>query len=259
MINNTKKCRKCKEVKDYSAFSKAKSMNDGYSGQCKKCAADYSAEWRKNNKEKITEYLVEYRTNNKEKIAEYLVEYRISPAKYSSFSHQLTVDEDTRLAEDGISLELRCKYCQEYFIPTISMVNSRISAINGKMSGENNLYCSDKCKQSCVTFGKSPEQLMTQDQMRAGIIDEPTHRDPYIQSQFRQLIIDKHGTNCELCGAIGIDVDVHHENPLASNCGTDIMLWDNDNGIVVCKKCHHQRLHVGECSPTALANRKLII
>ena len=224
----------------------------------KESVAETKAEYYQNNKESINKRSVEYRKNNKESLAEKSAEYRKSPAKHSIYSNRLTVDEDSRLSSDGVSLEVRCKYCQEYFIPTNLMVKNRISAINGSGRGENNLYCSDKCKQSCTTFGMTPEQLIKQDMVRAGYIDEEDfQRDGYIQKQFRQYIIDKHGTNCELCGAIGIDVDVHHENPLATSCGTDIMLWDQDNGIVVCKPCHHRRLHTGECSPTSLANRKL--
>jgi 5-methylcytosine-specific restriction endonuclease McrA len=131
----------------------------------------------------------------------------------------------------------------------------KIQSSKGNIRGTQNLYCSDECKQLCQSYGKSPEYLIKQDKIRAGIIEESSTRDPYTQHQFRQHILDEYGTSCERCGIIGVPVDVHHVVPLAT-CDVDILLWDVDNGMVVCKNCHHSKLHKGSCSPTSLSRIK---
>jgi hypothetical protein len=66
IINNTKKCTKCKAILDIIYFSKSKSRAGGLHGSCKQCVSDSyhknSNHIKKNNKE--------YRENNPEKIKE---------------------------------------------------------------------------------------------------------------------------------------------------------------------------------------------
>ncbi len=138
-------------------------------------------------------------------------------------------------------LEIKChsSNCDKWFVPNVTSITSKIWCIKGYRSGESNIYCSLECKNGCLVYKKHSKQ-----------------RDSYTQSQFRELILDEYGTNCERCGKEGISVDVHHIKPLAG-CNVDILLWDKDNGMVVCKNCHHSKIHVGECSTVKLRRIKL--
>jgi hypothetical protein len=71
-LNGFKECSKCHQIKKVSEFSKDKKYKDGLQCKCKEC----DAEWRKNNKEKITERKAEYYENNKEKFAKRGAEWR---------------------------------------------------------------------------------------------------------------------------------------------------------------------------------------
>jgi len=55
-----KQCTKCKETKQLTEFSRSKKSKDGRHSHCKSCRSDY----RKRNKEKITEYMRGYREKN---------------------------------------------------------------------------------------------------------------------------------------------------------------------------------------------------
>ena len=53
----TKKCYKCKEIKDLSNFYKKKAnTTDGLSGRCKKCDNAMKTDWVKRNPEKRRSY-----------------------------------------------------------------------------------------------------------------------------------------------------------------------------------------------------------
>lgn len=73
-----KVCKKCKEEKELSLFSKHKSTKDGLRSFCKGCIKEY----RENNIEKIKEKEKEYRENNKEKRKEYGEQYRENNKEY---------------------------------------------------------------------------------------------------------------------------------------------------------------------------------
>lgn len=81
-----KKCTKCKEEKDFTEFSKAKTCKDGYRNQCKSCRKEINKETRRtyyrNNKEKSKEYSKEYYENNIEKLKEYREDNKEKRKKY---------------------------------------------------------------------------------------------------------------------------------------------------------------------------------
>lgn len=60
-----KKCSRCKETKEVSAFSKDKAQKDGYQNNCKACSLQFQREWRKKNKEKMLEWQRNYRAKAK--------------------------------------------------------------------------------------------------------------------------------------------------------------------------------------------------
>ena len=158
-------------------------------------------------------------------------EYYKANASYQLYKDQLTIDESPRLAGDGISLEVKCKHCGEYFIPTNTSVMSRTGALNGYRTGENNLYCSDECRQACPVYGKRdwPSENAK----------EP-NRDPAYQAQLREMALERDDYTCQVCGATGVDLICHHIKPINES---PIEAFDLDNTITVCKECEKEVVH----------------
>ena len=94
----------------------------------------------------MKEYRKIYNITNKHISEKYNQKYRKiylkSNAKYELYKDKLTIDEDPRLSKDGISLEVKCRYCGKYFIPTNSQTSNRIGALNCN-GGDKGLYCSE--------------------------------------------------------------------------------------------------------------------
>ena len=68
-----KRCTKCGEwlVASTYNFNKNKCKKYGLESKCKKCRAEYSKQWYKNNKDKKNEYDKQWWKNNKDKIKQY--------------------------------------------------------------------------------------------------------------------------------------------------------------------------------------------
>jgi hypothetical protein len=78
---------------------------------------------------------------------------------YETYSKRLEqLGEKVRPDPDNPEiLNVRCFYngCRKWFRPLVSAVVSRIAALEGRFKwGQNNLYCSDHCKDKCVLYGK---------------------------------------------------------------------------------------------------------
>jgi hypothetical protein len=89
-----------------------------------------------------------YYKENKQRLLEKGKNYYNSNAKYDLFVDKLTVDELPKLHNDGVSLEVKCRYCGKYFVPVYEAVKHRIVSLNGN-GGDSFLYCSENCKLAC--------------------------------------------------------------------------------------------------------------
>lgn len=156
-----KTCSKCGKQKSSDNFYKSKATKDGLCGYCKQCSKEYLSKWRGYNEEKIKKYqekyqeknkekintqrrnyrkknkdkISNYRKENKAKISNYYKKYIRTAAIYSTYKDRLTMDESPKLADDGVSLKVKCRYCGKYFIPTAIQCNKRIQALNGQVYG----------------------------------------------------------------------------------------------------------------------------
>lgn len=202
-----KQCTKCKDWKELDDFSKQKSTKDGLQYICKQCNKEYY----KNNKEQNKKY----RENNKE--------YYKSNAKYETYKDKLTIDESSKVSKDGISLEVKCRYCGKYFIPTNTQVRNRIGALNGTMNGDMSLYCSDGCKSECPIYNqiKWPKGFK-----------QVTSRE--VQPELRQMVLLRDNYTCQECGATDT-LHCHHIYPLNES---PITSADMDECETLCKICH---------------------
>ena len=164
---------------------------------------------------------------------------------YDTHASQIKWCEKVRRDPDDKSvLQVKCIYCGRWMIPTISGVNNRMQILKGSefLRGEHRFYCSDRCKSSCPIYGKSPEQLMKADAVRAG-------RDPWwemvreVQPELRQMVFERDDWTCVKCGS-NEQLHCHHMEgirwePLESA--------DMDRCMTVCKDCHNEIHQQPDC------------
>ena len=243
-----KKCSKCGVVKSLDEFSNDKTLKDGKHSSCRECDKKYYknhkeeiSEYQKNNKEKIAEYLkeyrknniekkVEYRKNNKEKIKECTKKYNQSFSKSKKRFKELSKYEDVKLDKDGY-IQVKCKKCNEYFIPSNSQIYSRIACINGTGTGECNFYCSDECKDTCEIFKKRITPGLEQFDIRE------------LQGEWAKAVKEIDNYTCQICGS---DKDLHAHHIEAHAVTYDS--FDIDNGITLCINCHHSVHQLPGCT-----------
>ena len=274
-------CTKCKKNKDFSEFTKG---NDKYGLRriCKSCEKDYreankekialyQKQYRILNKEKLTTLYKNYRVknrdfilenkkksykNNIDKIKEYnkknktrisakMKECFNKSADYAHFYKKLTSDEQPMLSKDGVSLEVKCRYCDQYFVPTKTQVRHRIAALCSSSSiGDKYLYCSDSCKAACPVYNqhKYPKGFK-----------KATSRE--VNPLVRQMCFERDNWECQTCGATQSEAPLHchHIEGYAQNprLGNDVT-----NTITLCKTCHKEVHRLPGCNYYELRCKK---
>ena len=170
----------------------------------------------------------------KEYSKEYNKEYRNSSALYDTFAHQISyADEVRRDPKNGELLQIKCTYCKEWFNPTAKNIQSRISALEGKGTGECRLYCSDECKKLCPIHGQRKY---------------PKDQKPYVsrnvQKEWAEMVKERDGYKCIKCGSTEGLIAHHREgirwNPLESA--------DIDMGVTLCEECNKKAHSIEGCS-----------
>jgi hypothetical protein len=191
--------------------------------------ADYQKQYREENRDIIAERNKHWREENHDVLLKKKKEYSNSSANYETYKDNFTPTESPRESKDGY-LEVKCATCREYFIPTNQQVQNRIKALNGILSGEHRLYCSDSCKTSCSVYNqkKYPKDLT-----------KPIKRE--YSKEFREMILERDEYTCQVCGERfdSKELQAHHINPVICSPMEQV---DIENGICVCKECHN-KLH----------------
>jgi hypothetical protein len=230
-LDNKEKISNCR--KQYFLDNKEKISNrcKQYYLDNKEKISNRHKQYNSDNKEKIRIKKKQYNINNREKISKYEKDYDNYSTLYNiHFVDKLTVDELPRLNDDGINLEVKCKYCSKYFIPTNRSVRDRIKALSGIIPGDRSLYCSTGCKDSCPIYGqiKYPKGFK-----------KVTARE--VDPILRQMCFERDNWECQICGLSTEEVTLHchhiegyTQNPLLGN--------DIDNVITLCKS-HHKEVH----------------
>lgn len=131
--------------------------------------------------------------------------------------------ECRRNKEDENILETKCFYCDKWYVPLRQEIKNKISA-SKNIGGENNLYCSDKCKKACPTYGQSkyPKDF------KIGTSRE-------VQSSLRKLVLKRDNWTCQRCESQEDGLHCHHFEGILYN---PIESADVDNCITLCKNCH---------------------
>ena len=63
-----KRCKKCKEEKEFSQFYKNSTAKDGFRSHCKACVSAHQKKYKENNPEKVLASKRKYAENNRETI-----------------------------------------------------------------------------------------------------------------------------------------------------------------------------------------------
>ena len=213
----------CREyMKVYYARNKdqIKAYSKEYRERSKDQIKAQQKEYREQMKERVKEQVKEYYERNRERIKEYKKEYNRRSAKYETYAHKLTVEESPKKGKNG-KLLVRCTKCGSYFTPTILEVRNRVNALEGKISGEHRLYCSQECKDACEIYWVSYDPYTKHAQLE---------RDP----AWAKRIKEEANYVCERCGSKE-NLEAHHEIPVKVS---PELIFDEMNGICLCHDCH---------------------
>jgi len=136
-----------------------------------------------------------------------------------------------------------CKNSKEkggWFTPTRESFFTRIYRIERDNIDGLYLYCSQECKNECVLYGKTDNQLI-----------QPKTSLSYTSSEFqtfRHVVLKQANYKCEYCGSKA--TIVHHSRPQKLE---PFFVLDPDYGIACCEKCHYKYGHKDECSTGQIA------
>ena len=128
--------------------------------------------------------------------------------------------------EDNNLIEVKCMYCDRWYIPSSKSIQHKIRAISGKQAGECNLYCSDECKHACPTYG---QRLYPKGHKIS------TSRE--VQPELRKLVFLRDNYTCQKCNAKDKELHCHHYEGIEVN---PVESADIDNCITLCVDCHHE-------------------
>ena len=160
---------------------------------------------------------------------------------FDTFAHQIDWVEEVRyIFEGGIKLlQVKCKKCKKWFMPTRDAVKYRSRALNKEKHGQCYLYCSDVCKYNCEIYGQSkyPRGFKKS--------HEYTNGELYI---WRKEVLQRVNYECEYCGKKA--TDAHHIKPKKLE---PFFALDPDYGVACCEECHYKYGHKDECSTGSLA------
>lgn len=243
-ICSNKNCIHGGKPQPVSNFDLNKDKKDGYHSNCKDCRKAY----RLNNKTKIAKADKKYRETHKEHIKEYFNTYFQTyynlPAKYDSYASKLEKYEEIRRdPKNSEFLQVKCKYDHKWFTPSNSMVRNRVYAVNGKVSGESNFYCSEECKKKCPVFNLRIDPYETK-------CDQSNIRENILQEELRDMVLELDDHTCQMCGRStnefpDLKLVCHHIIPVKIDPS---LASDINNCTTVCTECH-QKLHkIPECT-----------
>jgi len=125
-----------------------------------------------------------------------------------------------------------------WFTPKHWQFYDRMQALEHlKGNGSHYFYCSEECKEECPLYGKTVNQLIKEDQIRAGYIEDPWYSSSEYQI-WRKYIFELDDGLCVYCGQPA--TSAHHILPQKTHPNLSL---DTENGISVCEKCHYKYGH----------------
>ena len=165
---------------------------------------------------------------------------------YDTYAYQIDYVHEVRsVVKDGIKLlEVRCKNCNNWFVPKATNVRKRIRVLLGKDGGESNFYCSDECRDSCSVF----KQVKWPKGHKPYEVSKSVWYTDYELKIWREEVLKRENYICEYCGEKA--TIAHHNKPKKLE---PFFALDPDHGTACCEKCHYKYGHQGECNTANLA------
>lgn len=104
-------------------------------------------------------------------------------------------------------------------------------------NGGSYFYCCEDCKEECPLYRAKIATLISQDKIRAGLIEDPwcTYGEGLI---WRKVVLKMDNGLCVWCGAPA--TIVHHIFPRKTHPESAV---DPDNGLSCCEECHNKKGH----------------
>ena len=162
---------------------------------------------------------------------------------YNTYASRLVKKDNPSFSYKGNIkvLNVSCYYCGKIFMPTKVSVKARINSIEGKISGQNNFYCSNDCKDKCSFFGqiKYPKNFKVKKDIRWG------------HSMWATKVKELANYTCQKCGKQEKTMYAHHIIPYAI-CKFSYL--DLHNGLCLCYDCHKKVHVVPGCTNKDLTN-----
>jgi len=219
-------------------YTNSRNSNSFCSPECRKVR--YSGEnnpfYGKKHSDEIEKRVADFnRTRKNETAANWKGGFNTNniPSYDLSFN-KLIPYEKCRRTENG-TLEVKCTYCDKWFISTYAKVNKRILAIEGKVTGEHRFYCSKSCQNDCDIFNqkKTPKGNKVRGSSRE------------VQPELRKMVLARDNWECIKCGATE-RLHCHHIDMVICE---PILSADIDNCITLCYECHKEAHKQEGCVP----------
>ena len=220
----------------FDDFSNNSGMSDNKNSMCIECFKHYYLE--------NVDYIKEYRIKRNQQFA-----------NYSSYVHKIDfVDKVRRDPNNQKLIQVQCKLCKKWFNPTNRQIALRVHALFGKsisIGTENNLYCSQECKDSCPLYNTNASTLITQQRLKSNNLKKEDFQrmTQELRSYFLKL---RNPNRCELCEEEfnQKDLILHHIVPVAIE---HMLEADEDNVIFICKDCHSKTHQIDGCQNNQLS------
>jgi 5-methylcytosine-specific restriction endonuclease McrA len=142
---------------------------------------------------------------------------------FDDFKERLDWIEEIRCKPNTNILQIKCKYCGKWIIPSKQQLQARCTAIRLNR-GHGYIYCSEGCKLACPVF--------QQHKWFKNFSPGGTSRE--VQPELRQLVLERDNYTCQKCGSV-TELHCHHIEGIYQN---PIESADIDNCITFCKECH---------------------
>ena len=149
--------------------------------------------------------------------------------------------------ERNKTIEVRCKFCKQWFVPSHDQLRYRIFAIEDPRGNDGlYFYCSENCKCKCPVYNIRPSKKFKKNES------------PYTGHEyqtFRKFVLERDNYICQFCGKQAIHV--HHERPQKLE---PFFALDPDYAWSCCEKCHYEKGHQNgtECSTRNLGLKECI-
>ncbi len=148
-------------------------------------------------------------------------------AKDSLFKHwDSKITEDEKQENNEGKIEVKCRYCNRWFVPTQVEMDNRIGELRRGGLGCN-FYCSKDCKELCPDHYQVlwPKNFKPYDNK---------YNQTEVSSSLRKMVFERDNWICQKCESTE-KLECHHIDPVSQE---PMFANDMDSCITLCKECH---------------------